>query len=184
MSGLSAKKGHSPDPTGALAPGGRKNGLVSAQQWIATVSGRHLSGRPSRNTERLAAPPSVRHSAGARFRLHRRIAKGCTPDLVLPWPERAVFVDGDFWHGCPRTSRPTARRPERSLWQPSSRRQGAGPPLDPARRGGRLEVVRVWECEIREDVTSAVARILAYPQQLEHLIDDTPPNDADGGGPY
>ena len=47
------------------------------------------------------------HAAGGRFRLHRRIAKGCTPDFVLPSRRVAVFVDGCFWHGCPEHGRKT-----------------------------------------------------------------------------
>ena len=38
------------------------------------------------------------HSAGFRFRLHRRDLPG-RPDLVFPRYELAVFVHGCFWHG-------------------------------------------------------------------------------------
>ena len=32
------------------------------------------------------------------FQRHYRRAPGC-PDLALPRKKRAVFIDGDFWHG-------------------------------------------------------------------------------------
>ncbi|MBA4731169.1 MAG: DNA mismatch endonuclease Vsr, partial [Alcanivorax sp.] len=38
------------------------------------------------------------HSAGFRFRLHRKDLPG-SPDLVLPKYSTAVFVNGCFWHG-------------------------------------------------------------------------------------
>ena len=38
---------------------------------------------------------------GLRFRLHNRNLPG-TPDIVLPGAKIAVFVDGCFWHKCPK----------------------------------------------------------------------------------
>lgn len=38
---------------------------------------------------------------GLRYRKHPRIA-GTRPDLALVGSRIAVFVDGCFWHGCPR----------------------------------------------------------------------------------
>lgn len=33
------------------------------------------------------------------FQKHYKKAPGC-PDIALPRKKRAVFIDGDFWHGC------------------------------------------------------------------------------------
>ena len=63
------------------------------------------------------------HAAGGRFRLHRQIAKGCTPDIVLPGRRLAVFVDGCFWHGCPTHGRKTPwTGPNAELWEEKMRR--------------------------------------------------------------
>lgn len=35
---------------------------------------------------------------GVRFRKHYKSLPG-TPDLVIPLSRKAIFVDGDFWHG-------------------------------------------------------------------------------------
>jgi DNA mismatch endonuclease (patch repair protein) len=75
--------------------------VAPVRKWVATTEGRHLSGRRAKDTEPELLLRRALHAAGARFRLHRRLAKGCTPDLVLLGRRIAVFVDGDFWHGCP-----------------------------------------------------------------------------------
>ena len=56
------------------------------------------------------------HTAGFRFRLHRRDLPG-RPDLVFPRYQLAVFVHGCFWHGhdCERAQRP---RTNTGYWGP------------------------------------------------------------------
>ncbi len=105
------------------------------------------------------------HAAGVRFRLHRRIDKGCTPDLVLPARRIAIFVDGDFWHGCPMhfpDRRPAG--PNAPLWQQKFERTQERDERSTviAKRAG-WTVVRLWECEIREAPEAAAARVLHSP---------------------
>lgn len=136
---------------------------------MRTGRSKALSGRKSRDTEPELLLRRALHAAGARFRLHRRLAKGCTPDLVLPARRVAVFVDGDFWHGCP-------------VHFPDRRPSGANAGLwlskfeattERDRRATRLAqeagwtVVRVWECEVRADAATVAARILRGPP-FEH----------------
>ncbi len=131
-------------------------------QWARTTRSASLSGRRSRDTLPELLLRSALHRAGARFRLHRRIAKGCTPDLVLPGRRVAVFVDGDFWHGCPDHfphRRPGG--PNAGLWVAkfeAIRERDARSTRLAEEAGWRVE--RVWECEIHSDVAAAVARIL------------------------
>lgn len=134
-------------------------------RWVSTERSKALSGRKSKDTAPELLLRKALHAAGARFRLHRRIAKGCTPDLVLPARRVAVFVDGDFWHGCPvhfPDRRPGG--PNAELWL--AKFQAVG---ERDARSTRLaeeagwQVVRVWECEVREDAVLAAARIIKYP---------------------
>lgn len=103
------------------------------------------------------------HAAGARFRLHRRIAQGCTPDLVLPSRRLAVFVDGDYWHGCPiHFPNRSPAGPNAALWL---QKFGAVRERDVrstllAEEAGWI-VVRLWECEVREDAQQAAMRVLS-----------------------
>lgn len=39
--------------------------------------------------------------AGLRYRVNRKV-DGARPDIVFLGPRVAVFVDGCFWHGCPK----------------------------------------------------------------------------------
>jgi len=74
---------------------------VVVKRWVSTERGTHLAGRRRVNTAPEVLLHKAVHASGGRFRLHRRITKGCTPDFVLPSRHIAVFVDGCFWHGCP-----------------------------------------------------------------------------------
>lgn len=128
--------------------------------WVPTDEGRHLRGRKTRNTKPEIRLRSAVHRLGLRFRLHVSVAKGCTPDFVLPRWRTAVFVDGCFWHGCPRHSPQTFRGPNAKLWED---KLAANRERD--RRTSRLaeaegwRVLRVWECEVKADVVSAAERV-------------------------
>jgi DNA mismatch endonuclease (patch repair protein) len=54
-----------------------------------------------KNTHPERTLRSLLWKAGLRYRLHLRIGK-TTPDLVFPKHKLVVFVDGCFWHGCPK----------------------------------------------------------------------------------
>lgn len=132
---------------------------------MSTAAGRHLSGRTKENTAPEVALRSALHAAGARFRLHRQLAKGCTPDIVLPSRHLAVFVDGCFWHGCPEHGRKAPwAGPNAELWaaKMARNRERDEHSTTIAQELG-WNVSRVWECEIRADCSDAVAQILGAP---------------------
>jgi DNA mismatch endonuclease (patch repair protein) len=90
------------------------------------------------------------------------IAKGCTPDFVLPGRGVAVFVDGCFWHSCPKHGRKKPwTGPNATLWEEKMRRNAQRD-----RRSTSLaeeagwRVVRVWECQVREEVAKVVSQVL------------------------
>lgn len=136
---------------------------VARKDWISTPTGSHLRGRRTRNTEPELSLRRALHATGARFRLHRQLAKGCTPDLVLPARRIAVFVDGDFWHGCPEHHAiPSFRGPNAALWleklQYNRQRDLRATAL--AEEAG-WRVIRLWECEVRSDPAGAAQKVLA-----------------------
>ncbi|GAA4116128.1 very short patch repair endonuclease [Knoellia locipacati] len=129
---------------------------------MSTKEGAHLSGRRKVNTAPEVLLRRAVHAAGGRFRLHRRIAKGCTPDFVMPSSHVAVFVDGCFWHGCPEHGRKTAwTGPNADLWTEKMRRNA-----ERDERASRLaqlhgwSVLRVWECEVRQDSAAVATRVM------------------------
>jgi DNA mismatch endonuclease, patch repair protein len=139
----------------------RMIGDYLAGTWTATPEGEHLRGRRTRNTKPELALRRAVHAMGLRFRVHRTVAPRCTPDFVLPRYRLAVFVDGCFWHGCPAHSPAQFRGPNAARWEQklSTNRERDRRNNQAAEEAG-WHVVRVWECEIRRDVSVAAKRIL------------------------
>lgn len=81
------------------------------------------------------------------------------PDFVFRQARVAVFVDGCFWHGCPRHA--TKPKNNYDFW----RRKLAGNRLRDQlvnrtlRRAG-WRVIRIWECDLRKRPGFCVARIV------------------------
>lgn len=133
-----------------------------AEQWVSTSLGRHLAGRKKTDTKPEVELRRALYRAGARFRLHRQLTKGCTPDIVMPGRGLAVFVDGCFWHGCPTHGRKTPwTGPNAPLWEEKMRRNRVRDERSTnlaQEAGWRVE--RIWECEIREDPDGVAKRLL------------------------
>ncbi|MGL5826004.1 MAG: very short patch repair endonuclease [Nocardioides sp.] len=138
-----------------------------AGRWVSTEAGTHLAGRRKEGTKPEVLVRRAVHAAGGRFRLHRRLAKGCTPDFVMPSRRVAVFVDGCFWHDCPAHGRRTPwAGPNAELWAQKMQRNAKRD-----RRADQLaqlegwRVIRVWECAAREDASAVARTILQWPEQ-------------------
>lgn len=129
---------------------------------MSTVAGGHLSGRRSENTAPEVALRKALHAEGARFRIHRQLAKGCTPDIVLPGRHVAVFVDGCFWHNCPEHGTEAFSGPNARLWEHKIERNQVRDRWATATAEDLgWTVVRVWECAVTRDVISAAATVLS-----------------------
>jgi DNA mismatch endonuclease (patch repair protein) len=83
------------------------------------------------------------------------------PDFAWPKRKVALFIDGCFWHGCPRCNRPSKSNVE--FWKTkvvANRRRD----IRVARRLRRdgWKVLRVWECVVEETRTlSRIRRAVA-----------------------
>jgi DNA mismatch endonuclease (patch repair protein) len=98
------------------------------------------------------------HLAGLRFRKNHTLKVDelrITPDVVFPRQKLAIFVDGCFWHRCPKHG--TDPRSNADYWSlklarnvERDRRTGA------ALRKRGWKVVRIWE---HEDPSVAARRI-------------------------
>ena len=136
---------------------------MSGSGWVTTQRSGHLRGRKAVNTSPELSLRRAVHAAGGRFRLHRRLAFGCTPDFVLPGRRVAVFVDGCWWHSCPKHGRKTPFiGPNAKLWEEKMlRNRNRDQRSTMLARELGWTVVRVWECDIKADPAGAVDRILA-----------------------
>lgn len=133
--------------------------------WTSTSRGRHLGGRRKINTGPEVALRRAIHARGGRFRLHRQLARGCTPDFVLPGRRIAVFVDGCYWHSCPiHGRRKPFSGPNADLWEEKMRRNRERDERSTAiAEGLGWTVHRVWEHEVEEDSDGVATRILGWP---------------------
>ncbi len=137
------------------------------QAWQSTAAGRHLSGRRSKHTEPEMLLRRAVHGLGLRYALHKRLAKGCTPDLVLVRHRLAVFVDGDFFHGCPKHGRTEFSGPNADLWREKlARNKERDRRADQLADESGYRVLRLWECQVRSDPAGA-ARLVAEAARAE-----------------
>ena len=81
------------------------------------------------------------------------------PDIAYPGRKVAIFVNGCFWHMCPRCNLPLPRS-NQDYWIPKLRRNKE---RDSEKREALEEtgwtVITVWECEIRTEIGAVVGRI-------------------------
>ena len=131
-----------------------------AQSWVSTGAGKHLARRKKLGTAPEMALRRAVHARGLRYRVNVALSKSCRPDLLFRRGKVAVFVDGCFWHGCPRHGRSTFSGPNRALWEAKLRRnRRSDDHADLAARQLGFAVVRIWECEVRLALAAALERI-------------------------
>lgn len=123
---------------------------------------------PSARSERMARVRGARNES-TELRLmrllrtahivgwRRGVAMIGKPDFVFRRKRVAVFVDGCFWHSCPRHARTPKSR--REFWVPKLERNKARDrAVNRALRAAGWRVVRVWECALSEKRQAATLR--------------------------
>lgn len=129
---------------------------VADATWESTKEGRHLAGRKKRDTRPEMLLRTAVHARGLRYAIQKRLANGCTPDIVLVSHRVAVFVDGCFWHQCPLHGRTKFTGPNAALWSSKMQRN-----KERDLRANELavaagySVVRLWECDVTDDPKAA-----------------------------
>lgn len=103
---------------------------------------------PERRAHAMLSRAGVRHEMHLRMKWH--------PDILLKGARTLIFLDGCFWHGCPRHCK--TPKSNRGYWLPKLR---ANIKRDSAancglRRSG-WRVVRIWECRLSSRLLLGVA---------------------------
>src|SRR2546425_3930783 len=81
------------------------------------------------------------------------------PDLIIQRPRVAVFVDGCFWHGCPRCGH--IPKTNRAYWRAKMARNKKRDLQSTTRlKALGYRVVRIWECQLAKAPSRCVQRIL------------------------
>jgi DNA mismatch endonuclease (patch repair protein) len=129
--------------------------------WVSTPKSGHLRGRRARDTSPELLLRRELYAQGARYRLHRRVIGRLSADIVLPRSQVAVFVDGCFWHGCPKHGRETFAGPNASLWEEKlQRNRQRDQRANQGAESAGWHILRLWECEIKANPQAAACRVL------------------------
>ncbi len=96
------------------------------------------------------------------------------PDFVFPALRLVVFVDGCFWHGCPKHCRmPSSRR---KYWgEKIARNRARDRRINRILRKDGWRVVRLWEHDIAEGGGTAGFGRLTRIVQQQHAVDADKP---------
>lgn len=97
---------------------------------------------------RRQVPLTIKPASSAKDRpVPPKRSRQARPDFIFRAERVAVFVDGCFWHGCPRHGRmPQDNRP---FWQAKiSRNQERDKHVSRALRAAGWHVLRIWECAL------------------------------------
>jgi DNA mismatch endonuclease (patch repair protein) len=124
---------------------------MDAMDTDAATSARMARVR-NRDTAAELAVRRELHRRGRRYFVQRAILPGRRrPDIVFPRAKVAVFVDGCFWHSCPRHA--TRPKTNGTWWaEKLARNVARDRQTDADLEAAGWRVVRVWE---HEPATSA-----------------------------
>jgi DNA mismatch endonuclease, patch repair protein len=130
----------------------------------STEALRRMQSAQSRDTGPELALRSRLHAAGFRFRVDRPVLPSSRKraDIVFPSRRLAVFVDGCFWHSCPKhRTLPKAN----AAWWAAKLKRNRERDLETnaeCRKAG-WRVVRIWEHQPPEQAAAHIISILSAP---------------------
>ena len=108
-----------------------------------------IRGKGNRSTELKLLKLFPEHGISG-WRRHLPLPGG--PDFVFPKELLAVFVDGCFWHGCPRCYQ--APKKNKKFWRDKvTGNQRRDRRVARQLRTEGWSVCRVWECQLKRPVT-------------------------------
>ena len=114
-----------------------------------------IPGHRNRSTEMELVKLFRRHKITGWRRNQKVFGK---PDFVFPKLKLAVFVDGCFWHGCPKHG--TEPKANRVFWKNKfARNRARDRRVNRALRAHGWRVLRVWECALARGPEFCIARI-------------------------
>lgn len=122
----------------------------------------------SKNTSLEIRFRKLLFSKGLRYRLHYKIEG--SPDVVMPAKKAAIFIDGCFWHKCPRCYKsPEANR---QYWEAKVNRNVARDKrVNKKLKAEGWTVIRIWEHEINERPATALRKVTKTLERRKNVND-------------
>lgn len=117
---------------------------------------------------------SVLHRSGFRFRANARVNLDelrVRPDIVFFGHRVAVFLDGCFWHSCPRHGNLPRTNP--FYWLPKLKRvRDRDRRVNAALKREGWQVLRLWEHEPLERAARSIALAMRKPPRQRKAVND------------
>jgi DNA mismatch endonuclease, patch repair protein len=135
---------------------------VSSESWASSPGTRKsMQSNKARDTKPELALRSAVHALGLRYRVDARPLKDVRrrADLLFTRAKVAVFLDGCFWHGCPKCGHiPSSNRP---FWKAKiERNQRRDRETDELLLQTGIRAIRFWEHELRDCPRECMQRLL------------------------
>jgi len=114
----------------------------------------------SKNTRpELLLRKALREKGIIGYRLHWKTVPG-RPDISFISKKTAIFINGCFWHRCPRCDMPLPKS-HRQWWKKKfeKNKERDKKKTNELRKAG-WKVLVLWECEIEKDTDKAVKKVL------------------------
>jgi len=152
------------DSNGRDVVGGWQAGGVRKpyEPWASSPAARAvMQANRGRDTSPELAVRRAVHALGLRYRVDVRPLAGLNrrADLVFRRARVAVFVDGCYWHGCPKHG--TVAKTNTGYWGPKiSRNRERDANTDQLLSQADWTVLRFWEHEDANSVAARVAEVL------------------------
>lgn len=99
---------------------------------------------------------------GFRYRLKSSLPG--KPDIVFPSRKAVIFIDGCFWHMCPKCY--VAPKSNKKYWLPKLKKN-----VERDKKNKKLlrkmgwKVMRVWEHEVKKDMEKTLRKLTAFLKQ-------------------
>lgn len=124
---------------------------------------RSMQANRHRDTGPERAVRTLLHAAGLRYRVDLAIplpGRRARPDIVFTRQRLAVFIDGCFWHGCPKHG--SEPKTNRDYWLPKlAENKERDREHNRLLRAAGWEVVRIWEHTPPAEAAAEIIAMLA-----------------------
>ena len=117
-----------------------------------------MKGNKGKDTKPEILLRSALHRLGKRFRKHYKKVPG-SPDIAFVSSKLAVFVDGCFWHGCPKCYKEPKTNTE--FWRKKvEKNHDRAITVNKDLKGLGWAVERVWEHDVIKHNNKVIAKII------------------------
>jgi len=130
------------------------------------VRSHNMSKIKSKNTKPEILLRKLLWANGLRYRIHYKLSG--SPDIVFVSNRLAVFVDGCFWHKCPKCY--VEPKSNTAFWKEKARKNRERDKRNErALKKSGWGVLRVWEHEIKKNPSKTVQKITKKLRGLKRV---------------